>query len=176
MAEQGTDMLGGTEVEDDERRELDGDELIAALRALAELDAEAAAAYALGAQVVDDREVATRLGELGRDHLRHVRDLNGLIEKEGGHPIRLEVQVDRGLLLRLAETAALTGLEGLLVAMVGNEMLTNGTYRMALDLTCGEEVRAVLERNRADEQRHLRWLLDAQARVGVEFPAEPPAA
>jgi rubrerythrin len=69
--------------------------------------------------------------------------------------------------------AAALGAKGLLVAMIANEMLTNGTYQTALELPCPDEVRKLLERNFADEQRHLRWLLEARDQVGVEFPGEP---
>jgi hypothetical protein len=107
---------------------------------------------------------------------RHVSDLNELIEDGGGEAVNAEAVADAGLLVQLAETAALQGATGLLVALLGNETLTNGAYLTAVDLPCPEEVRAVLERNRQDEQRHLRWLLEARSRLGVTFPVQPTAA
>jgi hypothetical protein len=159
-----TDEAGGRQVE------VTDEELVEALTSLAELDSEAAAAYALGAQAADDRELIRRLEEFGRDHLRHVDQLNELIENAGGEAVDAADYGDQGLLLRLAETAAVAGERGLVTAMIGNEMLSNGAYETALSLDCGDEARVLLEHNRADERRHLAWLMEARQRLGVELP------
>jgi rubrerythrin len=155
--------------------ELDPDDLIETLAGLAELDGEAAAAYTVAATAMgDDDEIARRLTSFRDDHRRHVRELNRLIQQVGGAPIQAGTAEGEGLLEQLAESAAAIGPHGLIVAMIGNEMLTNGTYQTALELPWSDEVRALLERNRADEERHLRWLLELRDRLGIEFP-EPVA-
>jgi competence ComEA-like helix-hairpin-helix protein len=151
---------------------LDPEQLIEALIGLAELDSEAAAAYAVASEAIAEDDLRAKLREFRQDHLRHVRDLNGLIERAGGESLE-GLEPDEAFLATLAETATPLGARGLLIAMIGNEMLTNGTYATALDLPHDQTVRRVLERNYADEQRHLRWLLDAREELNVGFPAEP---
>jgi competence ComEA-like helix-hairpin-helix protein len=152
---------------------LDEDELVEALTGLAELDSEAAAAYDVAGEALDDDDMRDKLHEFRQDHLRHVRELNAAIEEAGGTAVDENLAADQAFLGRLADVAAALGPKGLLVAMIGNEMLTNGTYLSALELPCEEWVLNMLKRNYADERRHLRWLLEAREALGVEFPAEP---
>jgi competence ComEA-like helix-hairpin-helix protein len=167
------DGAGESETEAGAALSLDEDEMIEALTSLAELDGEAAAAYEVASDALDDEDMREKLLEFQQDHLRHVRDLNKVIEEAGGTAVDDARQPDQAFLGRLADGVAALGPKGLLVAMIGNEMLTNGTYMSALDLPCEEPVRKMLEKNYADEQRHLRWLLDAREELGVEFPVEP---
>lgn len=173
----GADGSGAAASEEDGEAEeslLGDDELVEALTGLAELDSEAAAAYEVASEALEDEDEGMRrmLLEFQQDHLRHVRELNATIERSGGSPVEQEARSNESFLGRLADTAAALGPKGLLVAMIGNEMLTNGTYLSALQLPCDEEVRKLLLQNHADEQRHLRWLLEARKRLGVEFPME----
>jgi competence ComEA-like helix-hairpin-helix protein len=158
--------------EEDAGSVLDDEELVEALASLAELDSEAAAAYEVASETLDDEDMSRKLLEFRDDHLRHVRDLNEVIENAGGSPLDEGRQPDQAFLGRLADTAAALGPKGLLVAMIANEMLTNGTYMSALELPCPGEVADLLQRNYADEQRHLRWLLEAREELGVDFPIE----
>jgi competence ComEA-like helix-hairpin-helix protein len=152
--------------------DLDDGEIVEALTGLAELDAGAAASYAAAAAATLDDQIARQLSSFEGDHHRHVRDLNALIKKAGGEPVEEEVTGSDSLLSRLTDSAAALGASGLIVAMIANEMLTNGSYQTALELPFGPEIRTVLERNRADEERHLHWLLEVRGRLGIDFPHE----
>ena len=52
-----------------------------------------------------------------------------------------------------------------LLTMIGNEQLTNSAYPIALELPFEEDVLRVLQRNAADEERHLAWLLGEEKRM-----------
>jgi competence ComEA-like helix-hairpin-helix protein len=145
---------------------LDPDALIEALTALAELDSEAAAAYQVGARAAEDADLRDQLKAFGRDHQRHVADLNELLERAGGDTVE-DTEPDEGLLAHLAETAATLGDRGVLMAMIGNEQLTNRAYAAALELATDGEVRTIVERGIGDERRHLQRLEEAGAAWGL---------
>jgi competence ComEA-like helix-hairpin-helix protein len=149
---------------------LDDGEIVEALSGLAELDAGAAAAYAAAAASTQDAQIAGQLSSFEGDHRRHVRELNAFIEQAGGEPVAEEPTGSDSLLSRLTDSAAALGASGLIVAMIANEMLTNGSYQTALELPFGPEIRKVLESNHGDEERHLHWLLGVRGRLGVDFP------
>src|SRR3954453_20175329 len=62
------------EVEEDLEGEEEGAAELIALAALAQMDFEAAVAYAVAADNIPDREVSRQLLEFRADHLRHVED------------------------------------------------------------------------------------------------------
>jgi rubrerythrin len=177
MAKQRKQAESGDEAEEGDQGDgtpvLDEDNVIEALTRLAELDGEAAAAYAVAGEALEDDVMRAKIAEFREDHLRHVRDLNEVLEGAGASAVEEELEPDEAFLGSLTDMAAALGPKGLLVAMIANEMLTNGTYETALDLPCPDEIKNVLERNFADEQRHLQWLLEARDQLGVQFPAEP---
>jgi rubrerythrin len=155
------------EAREDVEPEIDPEMLSDALTALAELDAQSAAAYSVAAATLEDDETRNKLIEFRGDHQRHVQDLNELIDRFGGRPVR-EQELHGALLARLAETAATMGDAGVLLAMIGNEQLTNATYRLALALAAPDEVASVIAANFDDEQRHLRWLMQIGAEQSME--------
>lgn len=61
----------------------------------------------------------------------------------------------------MTKASSLLGTEAALVSMLGNEGLTNVSYELALKLEWSAEERAVLEKNREDERRHLAWMKEA---------------
>jgi rubrerythrin len=164
---------GAPAPEEETRAWLDDDGLVEVLSSLAELDAEAAAAYDAAIEAIADDDMTRILRVFRQDHLRHVRELNEVIERRGGDPVDEQLAPDQSFLGHLAGTAAILGAKSLLVAMISSEMLTNGTYLSMLELPADDDLVDLLERNYADEQRHLRWLLDVRADLGVEFPAAP---
>ena len=54
-----------------------------------------------------------------------------------------------------------------LEAMRGNEQLTTAVYRRSLARPLPADVRALVERARADEQHHLDWIERALARAAL---------
>ncbi len=134
------------------------------LNDLIKLDVDAVHAYdqAISACVID--EVKDRLTEFRGDHDRHIRDLSQCVRTLGGTP---EVERDwKGFFIEGFTAIASQGDHSALLAMRGNEELTNRKYQNALNLTnLTPEVRSLLERNFSDEQRHLQWIrsqLDAR--------------
>jgi competence ComEA-like helix-hairpin-helix protein len=152
--------------DEEEGEGLDPEALIDALTTLAELDSEAVAAYQVGARSAEDTQLRDQLKAFGRDHQRHVSDLNELLERAGSDAVE-DTEPEEGLLAHLADTAATLGDRGVLMAMIGNEQLTSRAYAAALELAGDSEVRTILEGGVADERRHLRWLEEAGARWGL---------
>jgi rubrerythrin len=163
----------------DEEEDLEGEEEEAAeliaLAALAQMDFEAAVAYAVAADSIPDREVSKQLLEFRADHLRHVEDLDRLASDMGGE-LTERIDASDSMIANLAVAAAALGESSAMFAMISNEKLTNSTYESILRLDWDEEVREVLTRNFQDEQRHLRWLEKNSARVvrAAELPGAPP--
>jgi competence ComEA-like helix-hairpin-helix protein len=149
--------------EEDVPEELEEEALIDALTGLADLDAEAAAGYSVAAHAASDEETARQLVAFQADHRRHIQDLNAILRDLGAETVE-EMDPDESLFASLAETAANLGDAGLLLAMIGNEHLTNASYRAAMELPAREEIQSVVAANFDDEQRHLRWLLEVGAR------------
>jgi competence protein ComEA len=168
---QGDGKAQAPQEEQEGDEELDADELVEALTSLAELDSEAVAAYTVAIESLEDEEMADKLTEFRGDHQRHVEELNELLERCGGEAVE-DKDPEESLLAHLADTAAALGDRGVVLAMISNEQLTNGSYEAALELPCDDEVRSVIERNYADEQRHLRWLLERRAARGAESGAD----
>ena len=60
--------------------------------------------------------------------------------------------------------------------MLGNEELTSHTYESALKLDWTAEQRAVIQKNYADEERHLAWIKKAaRDRPWTKEGAQPSA-
>ncbi len=163
--------------------EVEADEQLAALAALARLDLDAAGAYRVAADAIGDEDIEAILMEFSNDHLRHVDDLNGLIVARGGQPVPRAVP-EPSLLGPLMETAIAVGGDVAIMALLGNEQLTNRSYEVALEIEWDEESQRILDRNAEDEQRHLAWLAEAEDELWAEVEAEaepdgpepPPAA
>jgi rubrerythrin len=151
----------------------DADEVIEILTTLARLDGEAADAYSVASEMLQDDELGRKLIEFSDEHIHHLRELNRLIRRAGGAGFDEEDLPAEGLLARLAESAAAVGPNELVIALIGNELLCNSTYRTALNLPFDESLHGLIARHHAEEQRHLGWLLRVRERLGVPFPSEP---
>ena len=97
----------------------------------------------------------------GVDHVRHVQDLNALIQRFGGEPVELKPDLKGAAMKGLTAMTSMMGTEAALVAMLGNEEFTNRAYELALQFEWTPEVRALIQRNREDEFRHVTWIRDA---------------
>lgn len=145
----------GEEVEEEE---VGADLEIEALRALAQLDLEAAAGYRMAGEMIEHKELRDTLQRFEKDHTRHVESLNELIGEMGGEAMNMIPDPEISILLVLTDAMSAMGNDGALYAMVGNEHLTNATYESALALISEPEARSVIEKNREDERRHLKTL------------------
>jgi rubrerythrin len=154
---------------DEEEEELAGDEAddsdLDLLIAMAELDAEAAEAYRIAAENTDQVHLRTKLEEFRSDHLRHVQALNDFISDAGGPEVSIELDEESSAMTMLAASIGTMGLRAALLTTIAIEQLTNTTYQAAAELPTDDEVARMLEQHLIDEQRHLGWLTEQEARL-----------
>lgn len=131
---------------------------ISKLRSLAQLDVDAIGTYDAAIARVSDSEIATRLAEFRVDHVRHVQDLNALISKLGGVQVEQVPDLKGVALTGMTMVTSLMGTDAALMAMIGNEELTNRVYEAALKLDLSREALDLIRKNFSDEQRHLGWM------------------
>jgi rubrerythrin len=134
---------------------------VAKLRSLAQLDADAVGAYDAAIARVNEPLVRERLNGFRVDHVRHVQDLNAVIQRLGGELVELKPDLKGTAMRSLTAVTSLMGTEAALVAMLGNEEFTNRAYELALQFDWAPEVRSLIQKNREDERRHLTWIRDA---------------
>ncbi len=146
------------------------------LAALARLDLEAALAYEGAARLSGDAEVSRQLAAFAHDHRRHAETLNRVLEREGEAAVAPPAG-EPSLLAGLMTLAGPLGPDVIVVALLGNEQLTNLGYDGALAYEWDDEDEAMLEAFAADEQRHLAWLAERHDRLARHAPgAERPGA
>jgi len=131
------------------------------LRSLAQLDVDAVGAYDAAIARVKEPLVREHLNEFRADHVRHVQDLNGFIRELGGEPVQLRPDLRGAAMKGLTATASLMGTEATLMAMLGNEEITNRVYELALHFEWSAPLRLLIRKNRQDEERHITWIREA---------------
>ena len=131
------------------------------LRSLAQLDVDAVGAYDAAIARVKEPLVRERLNEFRIDHVRHLQDLNAFIQRFGGEPVALQPDLKGTAMKSLTAVSSMMGTEAALLAMLGNEEITNRAYELALNFEWSAEVRTLIEKNRRDEERHLTWIKEA---------------
>lgn len=134
---------------------------VAKLRSLAQLDADAVGAYDAAISRVSEPLVRERLNDFRVDHVRHVQDLNALIQRFGGEPVELKPDLKGAAMKGLTAVTSMMGTEAALVAMLGNEEFSNRAYELALQFDWNPEIRSLIQKNRQDEYRHVTWIRDA---------------
>jgi uncharacterized protein (TIGR02284 family) len=133
------------------------------LKSLMQLDVDAVHAYTQAIENIEHRAVRERLTAFRGDHERHVTELSQCIRRLGGDPPERQRDFKGFLIEGFTAIRSLTGTEGALKAMKSNEQTTNKHYREALNIPFPTDVRALIERNYADEKRHLTFVDDALA-------------
>jgi demethoxyubiquinone hydroxylase (CLK1/Coq7/Cat5 family) len=131
------------------------------LRRLAQLDVDAVGAYDAAIARIKEPLVRERLNEFRVDHVRHVQELNAFILRYGGAPVELKPDLKGAAMKSLTAMTSLMGTEAALVAMLGNEEVTNRAYEQAQHLAWPPELRALIQKNRRDEERHGTWVKEA---------------
>jgi uncharacterized protein (TIGR02284 family) len=137
-------------------------DVIGVLNDLIQLDRNAVAAYDQAIEACEHAHIKETLTRFREDHERHVSDLSAHVTSLGGVP-----EQSRDLMGKLIEGfTAITsrGDQSALLAMRGNEELTNQRYAAALDEELTAEARVAVERNYDDEKRHVAWIKDALSR------------
>lgn len=136
------------------------DKLIAKLNDLIALDIDAANAYEAAISRMTIPVLQEQLREYQADHERHIQDLTEVVVRFGGEP-RKKPDVKGFFIKGFTAVTSMMGDEAALQAMRGNETLTNRTYKDSLKENWSDDVRALIEKNYSDEQRHLAFIVDA---------------
>jgi uncharacterized protein (TIGR02284 family) len=125
---------------------------------LVQLDIDAAQAYAQAIETIGIQEIRDRLDEFREDHERHVDELSAAITRLGGKPPERAPDLKGQLIGGYTAIRSAMGIAGALRAMKNNEILANRIYEQALALELPDDVKAIVERNREDERRHLAYI------------------
>ena len=133
---------------------------IGSVQDLIHLDMDAIKAYEQAIKACEHENVASKLRSFQGDHQRHVRELSEELRKLGEQP---DVRTDlKGFFIEKFTAVTSMGTRSALMSMMGNETLTTSRYKAALDLQdLPESCKAVIQKNYADEQRHLQWIKNA---------------
>lgn len=144
------------ESEDEIQPELD------TLIGLAQMDAEAALAYQVVAQLVPNPQLRSKLEEFAEDHVRHVKDIGRYLQSLDEEVTGGGADPESSTFVALAMAAAASGAAAGARALQGNELFTNASYQAALELVTDDEALELVRRNLSDEERHARWLAEHQ--------------
>jgi uncharacterized protein (TIGR02284 family) len=134
-------------------------ETIETLNDLIQLDMDAVQAYRQAIEACDRELIRSKLTEFRGDHERHIQDLSRQVTALGGEP--KQERDFTGYIVEGFTAIVSHGDHSALLAMRGNEELTNKQYKDALEETLPESARIVVQGNFEDEQRHLAWIKGA---------------
>jgi uncharacterized protein (TIGR02284 family) len=133
-------------------------QLVKHLSSLIELDFDAVEAYEAAIARLQNASEKAKLSEFMGDHQRHIADLSPLVTELGGKPPQ-KADFKKVLTKGKVVLAGLVGDRVIFEAMKSNEETTTKTYgRASAEPGIPAHVRTVLERNHADEERHLAWI------------------
>ncbi|BDG06975.1 ferritin-like domain-containing protein [Anaeromyxobacter paludicola] len=137
-------------------------EITEQLRELIQLDVDAVHAYDQALRALEPTPaVQGTLAEFRLDHQRHVLELSQALLRMGENPPAFSSDMKGFVLEGVTALRGLTGPEGALKAMRGNEQLTNAVYATVLAKPLPAEILAIVRRAYADEQRHLAYIESA---------------
>jgi uncharacterized protein (TIGR02284 family) len=132
--------------------------LVDHLTSLVQLDIDAVEAYEQALKNIDVIAIYEKLQEFRNDHMQHIEVLSKVIRGLGGKTPQITKDIKGFIIKGFTAIRSATGTKGALKAMQTNEQLTNSTYKNALDWNLPPDVRAVVESNYKDEQRHLAYI------------------
>lgn len=144
-------------------------ELTKQLEHLIRIDHDAVRAYSQAIDNAPDPGLRDMLTSFRADHERHIGDLSAALISRAGQPPR-SAHFSGFALAGFTGVVSGMGVFGALMAMQSNEVVTNQAYELALRSEMPAELRDLLERNLADEQRHLdtiRHWLEHSSLVGA---------
>jgi len=137
---------------------MESTESVKKLCSLAQLDIDAIHAYSQAIDKIEVVGIKEQLIQFRADHQRHVDNLSDCIRRSGGEPPAFQKDFKGFLIEGFTALRSVTGTEGALKAMKGNEKLTNRTYDEALNWDVPQDIRIIIEANREDEKRHLNYI------------------
>ena len=136
-------------------------DIVSALNALIQLDIDAVYAYNQALENIDAAVIRATLLAFRNDHERHIVDLSEAVARFGEKPPKYSRDLKGIVMEGLTALRSATGTEGALRAMRANETTTNEAYQRALGLDLPVDAKLVVERNYADEIRHLTYIEQA---------------
>ena len=136
---------------------LSTDKTIDELNDLIRFDYDAIGAYDEAIAGIHEPTIRDQITRFRGDHERHVTELSAIVRRLGGDPP--ERPGARGILRKtLTKVAGLVGTEAVLRAMKSNEEVLNKQYGNRANLEFPRDIQAQVQKNLADEQRHLSWI------------------
>lgn len=127
------------------------------IRALIQLDIDATHAYQQAIDKTEHRGVRDQLVAFRKEHERHMQELSAKLA-ELGEKAPHSPDVKGYLIEGFTGLRSSTGTKGALKAMQTNEKLTNRKYEVAVKESFPPEIRSLIETNRQDEAKHLRYI------------------
>jgi rubrerythrin len=146
-----------------------------ALTNLMHVDVDAVRAYSQAIAAIHVVSIRRRLEAFRSDHQRHITDIEAEIRSLDMEPPGRQPDFRGFLLAGYTAIRSSMGVEAALRAMRANETLTNQRYDEAYAADLPERVRHLIERNRLDERRHIRFIedvLEKRSWEGVAAGAE----
>ncbi len=137
---------------------MDTQEAIRKLSRLMQLDVDAIHAYEQAIEKIEHASIKETITRFREAHKTHVLQLKAAISQLGGQPPAETPDLKGYLIEGFTALRSVTGTEGALKALQGNEQLTNKRYREALDWEVPTEISKLIEKNHQDEQEHLRYI------------------
>jgi len=131
-----------------------------ALSNLIHVESDATRSYAQAIEAVGVVAIRRRLEAFHHEHERHIEAIAAEIRALGMEPPPRYAERRGFLLAGYTAIYASMGPEAALRALRANETLTNHRYDEALAADLPDPVRHLIERNRLDERRHIRFLED----------------
>ena len=131
---------------------------------LMHVDIDATRAYSQAIASIHVVAIRRRLEAFRADHERHIDDIEAEIRGLGMEPPARRPDLRGFLLAGYTAIRSSMGTEAALRAMRSNETLTNRRYDEAYAAELPENIRQLIERNRLDERRHIRFIEDALER------------
>lgn len=145
-------------------------EIVKGLNDLLQLDHDAIGAYRVAVEKLENRDWAMQISGYLTDHERHLRELTEAIVGMGGTPMN-EPHATGPFKQALQGLAAMAGDKGVLMAWRANELQVRSKYdRYASKAVFWpDRVKALIDRNALDEERHYRWVIGVLGEMGMTF-------
>jgi uncharacterized protein (TIGR02284 family) len=136
------------------------DEKVKKLISLTQLDIDAVYGYVQALKEVDDQAIRSQLTAFRDDHKRHADELSHAIVSFGENPPEFSPDFKGYITAGFTAVRSLSGTIGALKALESNEKLSNRAYSEALSWDMPVNVKGLIEKNYADERRHLKYIQD----------------
>ena len=133
-------------------------EMVDKLSSLVKIDVDAVKSYGQAIEEIDKPDIRNQINQFSDDHNRHITELFNMIREFGGAPPSYSLDMRGFLLEGFTAIRSLTGTAGALKALHTNEEITNRDYSKALSFDLPLPAKELVNKNFADEQRHLKYI------------------